>query len=70
MTANKVVLNGKVILDLTADTVTDPDVKLGKTFHKADGSRNVGTHQCSNESAPIPEWDWSPDSYTITGGEE
>lgn len=66
MKANKVVLNGKVILDLTADTVTDPDVRLGKIYHKANGEGSVGTATISTDQI-ISEWDGS---YTITGGDE
>ena len=43
MQANKVILNGETIIDLTQDTVTETDVASGKTFHKADGTTAVGT---------------------------
>lgn len=38
LSANKIVLNGDVLIDLTEDTITETDVLNGKTFHKADGS--------------------------------
>lgn len=40
---NKVVDNGIVRLDLTADTVTEADVKIGITFHDASGDAKTGT---------------------------
>ena len=43
MKANKIMLNGETILDLTEDTVEEQDVSVGKTFHKADGTEAVGT---------------------------
>lgn len=42
MKANKIMLNGETILDLTEDTVEEQDVSVGKTFHKADGTKAVG----------------------------
>ena len=42
MIANKIVLNGKTILDLSEDTVTEKDVKLGVTFHLPNGEQGVG----------------------------
>lgn len=45
MNANKVILNGEVLMDLTMDTVTEEDVALGKTFHKADGSEAIGSYK-------------------------
>lgn len=42
MKANKITLNGEPILDLTEDTVEEQDVSVGKTFHKADGTKAVG----------------------------
>ena len=44
MEANKVILNGEVIVDLTGDTAEENDVQLGKTFHKADGTLAEGTY--------------------------
>jgi hypothetical protein len=43
MKANKIFLEGEVLLDLTQDTAIEEDVLAGKTFHKADGSSAVGT---------------------------
>ena len=43
MAANKVILNGETLIDLTQDSVTEADVAEGKTFHKADGEQAVGT---------------------------
>lgn len=42
MKANKISLNGEILLDLTQDTATEADVAVGKTFHKADGTPSVG----------------------------
>ena len=53
MKANKVVLNGELLIDLSQDTAVESDVAVGKTFHKADGSLAVGTHQCSGGSGGI-----------------
>ena len=39
---NKVICNGQTLIDLTADTVTEPDVVEGKTFHKANGEIVTG----------------------------
>lgn len=44
MEANKIILNGKTILDLSQDTAEEADVLPGKTFHKADGTQAVGTY--------------------------
>jgi hypothetical protein len=43
MSANKVILNGDVLIDLTEDTTVESNVRQGKTFHKADGTKAVGT---------------------------
>ena len=43
MEANKVTLNGKVLIDLTRDTVTEESVVRGSVFHKADGTITTGT---------------------------
>jgi hypothetical protein len=48
MNANKIELNGEVLLDLTEDTVTEADVAEGKTFHKADGNPATGTASGAN----------------------
>lgn len=42
MAANKIVLNGEVLIDLTGDTATEADVAEGKTFHKANGESALG----------------------------
>lgn len=44
MSANKVILNGETLIDLTEDTATESDVIRGKSFHKANGERVVGTY--------------------------
>lgn len=43
MSANKVILNGDVLIDLTEDTTVESDVRQAKTFHKANGEPAVGT---------------------------
>lgn len=40
---NKVVYDGDVLIDLTADTIAESDVINAKTFHKADGTVATGT---------------------------
>lgn len=40
---NKVVYNGKTLIDLTADTITPGDVTSGYTFHACDGNQYTGT---------------------------
>lgn len=41
--ANKVVFNDVVVIDLTADTITPADLRLGITAHAADGTVITGT---------------------------
>lgn len=43
MKANKVTLNGEVLIDLTQDTATEATVVKGSTFHLADGTIATGT---------------------------
>lgn len=43
MAASKVVFGGRVLVDLTSDTVTAADLKAGVTAHGADGELIVGT---------------------------
>ena len=43
MARNKIVYKGETLIDLTEDTVTEADVKQGKTFHKKDGTIGEGT---------------------------
>ena len=42
--ANKIILNGQTLIDLTEDTATAADVRLGKTFHDASGEIVEGTY--------------------------
>ena len=42
MEANKIILNGQNILDLTQDTATTSDVAQGETFHLANGEQATG----------------------------
>lgn len=42
MEANKIILNGKTLIDLTSDTALEEDVIDGKIFHKPDGSVGTG----------------------------
>ena len=39
---NKVIYNGKTLIDLTADTITPGDVTSGYTFHACDGNQYTG----------------------------
>ena len=54
MATNKVILNGEVKIDLTKDTVTEHDVRKGKTFHKADGIMVQGTLEEQQVYGTIP----------------
>lgn len=42
---NKVVINNETIIDLSNDTVSKSDVRLGKLFHLANGKQEVGTYE-------------------------
>ena len=43
MAYNKIDYNGKTLIDLTDDTVTEEDLLTGLKAHKADGTIIVGT---------------------------
>lgn len=43
MAYNKVIYDGNTLIDLTADTATEPVVVEGETFHRADGTTATGT---------------------------
>lgn len=43
MAINKIIYGGKVLLDLTGDTVTPDKVLLGFTYHGTDGEEHEGT---------------------------
>lgn len=45
MKANKIILNGDTLIDLTEDTVTETDVVEGKTFHKSNGEHSTVREQ-------------------------
>lgn len=45
MAYNKVVYNGKTLIDLTKDTVTTDVLKKGFTTHRADGTIITGTYE-------------------------
>ena len=49
MATNKVVYGNQTLIDLTADTATEADVRSGKTFHKANGSSATGTASMAKE---------------------
>ena len=53
MVANKVILNGETLIDLTQDTANESDVAVGKTFHKSNGEVAVGTNSCCGSALPI-----------------
>lgn len=50
---NKVVYDGNTLIDLTNDDVTESDVLAGVYFHKADGTRSVGTLNVVDMFYPI-----------------
>lgn len=43
MAISKVVYNGRTLIDLTGDTITEETLLKGYTAHKADGTQVVGT---------------------------
>ena len=43
MAANKISYCGKVLLDLTSDTITPEKLAKGVTAHAKDGSKTTGT---------------------------
>ena len=42
MSANKVIIDGVTVIDLTSDTASPETVAEGETFHTADGDEAVG----------------------------
>lgn len=52
MAVNKVIYNGKTLIDITGDTVTADKLFKGATAHKADGTAIVGTYTESEEFIP------------------
>jgi hypothetical protein len=46
MYANRIILNGVPILDLTGDTALIEDVFMDKSFHLATGEKTLGEHYC------------------------
>lgn len=61
MAANKVILNGTVLIDLTADTATAEDVAEGKMFHLASGEVATGSAKSSGGGGTSIEG-----GYTVT----
>lgn len=51
MARSKIVINGEVYMDLTADTVTAGDVAEGKTFHLANGEIATGTSTLDSDTS-------------------
>lgn len=43
MATSKVVYSGRILIDLTGDTVTEETLLRGYTAHKANGTKIVGT---------------------------
>lgn len=64
MVGNKIELNGKTILDLSQDTVTENDVALGVTFHLPNGEQGVG-RMISYGSGVHVGSDTPPDEATV-----
>lgn len=50
---NKVVFNGRTLIDLSGDTVTAADVLSGITFHLPNGSTGVGTCEYDVDSSEV-----------------
>ena len=66
MVANKIILNGKILLDLSGDSATEPNVEIGKIFHKANGKQAVG----AGTTAPAVDYYDSSDFLADAGGVE
>lgn len=65
MAVNKVEYGGKVLIDLTGDTVTEDTLTKGITAHNAKGEPITGTNVCS-AGVVIPDWnqnDETADDY-------
>lgn len=45
MATNKVVINGKTLIDLTEDTVSEETVLKGYKFHKPNGVQGIGSYE-------------------------
>lgn len=54
MNANKVILNGATILDLTQDGTREANVGVGVKFHKPSGQQSVGTAVLGGGGAGAP----------------
>lgn len=51
MAINKVVYGNTVLIDLSADTITEEDLKSGVTAHKADGTEISGTNTNDSDTS-------------------
>lgn len=54
MAANKIVFNGRTLIDLTADTVTANKLSKGVTAHDKSGNKITGTNTGGGMSIPTP----------------
>lgn len=61
---NKISVNGNVVLDLTGDGVTSPDVRAGISFHDKSGAQKVGSMPEQGAQTITP----SLSPQTIAGG--
>lgn len=59
---NKVIYDGNTLIDLTQDDVTESDVLAGVYFHKADGTRSVGTLNVIDMFYPVGSYYETSDS--------
>ena len=48
--ANKIILNGEVLIDLSEDTVTQAKVEKGIAFHGSNGEEYEGTYEVPTET--------------------
>lgn len=53
MAANKVILNGETLIDLTEDDVTASDVAQGVKFHLPSGEQGVGTYSLPTQEKTV-----------------
>lgn len=60
MRPNKIILNNRVLLDLTADTVDESKVLLGERFHRADGMPATGSFSLQEKTIQVGDFSGVP----------
>ena len=72
MAVNKVVYDGRVLIDISDSTVTPETLAEGVVAYNAKGERIVGTHKCSVSNGIMSADGYvlvSADGYTFTAKE-